>query len=359
MKRLLPLLVIAGLGAGLYWYLNRQPDALVLTGVVTTNEVVVGPQIGGRIDELRVQEGDTVKQGQVVAVISPDELRAESAYAVHNVEGITSQIQQSQAALRYEEQQMNEQVHQAESNLAATEAQQAAAAAELEAARINLERTQSLAREGVAPAQQLDTARTSYDAAAARVNALRRQADAHRAAIALAKTNAEQVAVRRSQVLTNQHLQEAAAAQQAKADVRLGYTEVKAPVDGIVDVRAARVGEVVTAGQAVVTLIDPDDLWVRADVEETYVDRVKIGDRLPVRLPSGAALECPVFYRGVDAGFATQRDVSRTKRDIKTFELRLRCDNADRNLAVGMTAYVSLRLTGPGERQMSKDQMAK
>ena len=51
-----------------------------------------------------------------------------------------------------------------------------------------------------------------------------------------------------------------------------------------------------------------------------------------------------VFVRGVDAGFATQRDVSRTKRDIKTFEIRLRCDNSDRSLAVGMTAYVTLPL---------------
>ena len=49
-----------------------------------------------------------------------------------------------------------------------------------------------------------------------------------------------------------------------------------------------------------------------------------------------------MFYRGFDAGYATQRDVSRTMRDIKTFELRLRVDNTDRRLAVGMTAYVVL-----------------
>lgn len=344
MKKLVPLLLIVAAAAGAYIYLNRPPSSLVLTGVVTTNDLVVGPQIGGRIDDLRVQEGDSVTRGQIIAVIAPDELRAESAYAGHNVEGLASQIQQSQAALRYEEQQLSEQVRQAESNLAASEAQQAAAAAELEAARISLERTQSLAREGVAPAQQLDTARTAYDAALARVESLKRQADAHRSAIALAKTNAEQVSVRKGQVLTNQHLQEAAAAQQAKADVRLAYSEVKAPIDGIVDVRAARVGEVVTTGQALVTLIDPNDLWVRADIEETYVDRIKLGDRLRVRLPSDAVLDCPVFYRGVDAGYATQRDVSRTKRDIKTFEIRLRCDNADRRLAVGMTAYVDFPL---------------
>ena len=92
----------------------------------------------------------------------------------------------------------------------------------------------------------------------------------------------------------------------------------------------------------IVTLINPDDLWVRADIEETYIDRVRIGDTLTVRLPSGEEREGTVFYRGVEAAFATQRDVSRTKRDIKTFEIRLRVDNSDRRLAVGMTAYVIL-----------------
>ena len=94
--------------------------------------------------------------------------------------------------------------------------------------------------------------------------------------------------------------------------------------------------------QAIVTLINPDDLWVRADVEESYIDRIHLGDRLAVRLPSGATREGTVFFRGIDADYATQRDVSRTKRDIKTFQIRLRCDNQDRSLAVGMTAYVTL-----------------
>src|SRR5213596_4060081 len=150
--------------------------------------------------------------------------------------------------------------------------------------------------------------------------------------------------MRSSQVQANEHMQAAAAAQRTKADVRLRYTEIHAPIDGLVDVRAARVGEVVNPGQPIVTLINPDDLWVRADVEESYIDRVRVGDRLTVRLPSGAELEGTVFYRGADASFATQRDVSRTKRDIKTFEVRLRVDNTDRRLYPGLTAYVTLPL---------------
>jgi HlyD family secretion protein len=342
MKRLLLLLVVLAVGGTAYWYFNRPVTELQLTGIVTTNDVVVGPQIGGRLDKLLVKEGDQVAAGQLIAVIAPDELRAESEYAAQNVQGIRSQIQQAQASVRYEEQQTTEQIRQAESNLAATEAQQAAATADLESARLNFERTQNLAKEGVAAAQDLDEARTKFDASQAKVDALKRQADAQRAAIALAQSNSEQIAMRRSQVEANQFAQAAATAQQVKAGVRLGYTEVKAPIDGIVDVRAALPGEILTAGQPVVTLINPDDLWVRADVEETYIDRVRIGDHIPVRLPSGGQVDGVVFYRGVDAGFATQRDVSRTKRDIKTFEIRLRCDNKERRLAVGMTAYVML-----------------
>jgi len=219
-----------------------------------------------------------------------------------------------------------------------------AAAADLEQAQLTFTRTQNLARQNVASAQELDQARTAVAAAQAKLDALKKQVDAQRATVAMAHSNAEQIQVRRSQLQANEHAQAAASAQRAKADVRLRYTEIHAPIDGIVDVRAVRVGEIVVPGQPIVTLINPDDLWVRVDVEESYVDRVRIGDKLPVRLPSGAELEGTVFYRGADASFATQRDVSRTKRDIKTFEMRLRLDNHDRRLAVGMTAYVNLKV---------------
>jgi HlyD family secretion protein len=154
------------------------------------------------------------------------------------------------------------------------------------------------------------------------------------------------VATKRSTWFASRKQQAAASAQTDKAAVRLAYSEIPAPISGIVDVRAVREGEVVTEGQPIVTLINPDSLWVRADVEETYIDRVRLGDKLRVRLPSGEERVGTVYYRGVDADFATQRDVSRTKRDIKTFEIRLRVDNRDRRLAVGMTAYVQLPVAG-------------
>jgi HlyD family secretion protein len=347
MKRLRPLLVLlvlVAIGVGAYYYLGRPPTELTLTGIVTSNDVTVSPQISGQILELKVAEGDMVKKDQLVALIRPDELRADTAYYTHSAEGLGSQVRESEAALRFQERQTTDQIKQAESNLAATEAQQMAATADLENAKLNFERTRNLSQKGVDSPQAADQARTAFDAAEAKLDSLKKQVDAQRSALALAHANAEQTAVRRSQVQSTQQQQQAANAQRAKAEVRLAYTEIRAPIDGIVDVKAVRVGEVVTQGQPIITLINPDDLWIRADVEETYVDRIRLGDKMTVRLPSGDTRDATVFYRGVDAGFATQRDVSRTKRDIKTFEVRLRADNRDRRLAVGMTAYVQLPL---------------
>ena len=338
-------LLVLGVSAALYYLLSLRPKVLVLTGLVTTNDVIVSAQIPGQVDRLLVVEGDTVKRDQLLAVIKPDELRAETDYYAQSAEQSAAEVQESEAALRYQEKVTADQIKQAEASYASAEAQRAAAEADAENARLVFERNQRLKAEGVVSQGDFDQARTAYDAARARHDSMRKQEEAAKAALAMARSNAEQNAVKLHQLDSSRHEQAAAAAQRTKADVRLAYTELHAPIDGNVDVRAVRPGEVIAAGQPILTLINPDDLWVRADVEEGYIDRVRIGDRLKVRLPSGDERQGVVFYRGADASFATQRDVSRFKRDIKTFEIRLRVDNKDRRLAVGMTAYVLLPLS--------------
>ena len=280
-KKIAILIIILAIAAVIYFIFNRPPRQIVLTGVVTTDEVIVSPEIEGRIEQLFVAEGDTVTNGQLVARIEPELWHADAEFYNSSQQASTYDLAQAQA--------------------------------DLENARLNFERIRGLYSNDVESVQDYDAARTTYDSAKARVDAAKKQI-------------------------------QAAAAQSQKARVYLDYTKIFAPTNGIVDTRVALQGEVVEAGQAIVTLINQDDLWVRADVEETYIDRIRLGDKFQVRLPSGATREGTVFYRSVDADYATQRDVSRTKRDIKTFEVRLRCDNSDRALAVGMTAYVTVPL---------------
>lgn len=349
-KKLRILIGVAFIVGGLIWWFTRTPKYLTLTGIVTTNDVVVSPLVSGQVGQFLVVEGDSVKPGQLLATIVPDELRADRSYYLHSAQGFAAEAAASEATLRFQEQQAASQIREADANLAATKAQQAEAQATVDNAKRNWDRAEALAKAGQLAPQDADQSRTAWVVAEARLDAADKQVTAGEAAVALAHAQADQVAATRQAALSARQQEAAAGAQATKADVRLSYTELRAPIGGFVDVRAARAGEVVNAGQPVLTLIDPDDLWIRADIEETYADRVRPGDSLSVRLPSGEVRRGVVFYRGVDAGFATQRDVSRTKRDIKTFEIRIRLDNRDRRLAVGMTAYVLFPTAKPVDR---------
>ena len=338
----LGLLLVTG-GVFLYRYFNR-PQGLMLTGIVTTHEVNVSPLIQGRLSQLLVKEGDAVKAGQLVAVIDPQELQADRSYYAHTEQGAAAQVEEQEAALNYQQVLTRDQIKQAEAALAAAEAQAREVAADLELNRVNYERAGNLYQKQVYSAQALDQARTAYEASKAHAESLQKLVETQRANVALARSNENQITVRLKELQTGRRQLLAAGAQKSKADVRLGYTEVRAPINGVVAVLAARQGEVLSVSQPILILIDPEDLWVRADVEETYIDRIRLGDRLTVRLPSGVERAGTVFYRAVVADFATQRDDSRAKRDIKTFEIRLRQDNRDRRLWPGLTAYVMLPL---------------
>jgi HlyD family secretion protein len=344
LARIAAIVVVLVAAGGYYYFIHARPATLVLTGIVTTNDTIVSGQMGGRLAQLLVKEGDVVKKGQLVASIAPEELKADSAYYAQTAEGAGSTVRENESAVRFEARQTEGEIRQAEATLAAAEAAEHAGAADLERSRLTFERMQGLLKAQVVSVGEFDQARTDYDSQKARNASLGKQVESARAAVGLARSNAEQIAMRQSQLAASRFSSAAAQAQRDKADVRLHYTEIHAPIDGIVNVKAAREGEVVAAAQPIVTLVSPDDLWIRVDVEESYIDRLRLGDQLTVRLPSGVERAGTIFYRSVDGGFATQRDVSRTKRDIRTFEVRLRVDNQDRRLAIGMTAYVLLPL---------------
>ena len=344
-KLLIPALILLALaGSVAYYKATTKPHNMVITGIVTTNDVIASAQIQGQLARLLVKEGDTVQAGQLVAVIEPQELRADRAFYADSERGTAAQVQQAEAALQFQEKQTRDQIRQAEASLASTQAQVNEAEANLKLDQVNLERTEGLFKGGIVTEQSLDEARTTSTAQKAHVESLHKQVEAQHAAVALARSNEDQITVRQNELLSMRRQLAAAGAQMSKAQVRLSYTEIRAPIPGYVASLPTRQGEVVNVAQPILEIINPDDLWVRVDVEESYIDRIRLGQKMKVRLPSGAEREGTVFYRGVDADYATQRDVSRTKRDVKTFEFRLRVDNSDRSLWPGLTAYVDVPL---------------
>ena len=159
--------------------------------------------------------------------------------------------------------------------------------AELENARITLARTQRMLKDGIGTAEQLDQASTTHEVAKSRVAALAKQIDAQKAA-----SRSRAPAPRRSRSNAASCRDSASRSRRPPRSARrptcASPTPRSTPLSTASSTCAPRIqGEVVTPGQPVVTLINPDDLWVRVDVEETYIDRVKLGDMLTVRLPSG------------------------------------------------------------------------
>jgi multidrug resistance efflux pump len=325
-------------------YLTSTPRGkeIPLTGIVTGNDVIVSSQIAGRMIRLTADEGSEVHKGDLIAEVDPAEWITARDSAEANIHMLENKVLSAAGTRSWTDDQTSASVRQAEATLTSTRSQLVQAQANLWRDQTTYKRTQSLFDSGVAAAQDRDLALAAMQATEALVKSLEDQVRASEAQVAVANANRKQLDVQQSDLAATRAQLQQARADKATADVRLGYTKVFAPLDGIVSVRAARQGEVLQVGEPIVTILDVDHLWVRADIEETYIDRVGLNQRIKVQLPSGNILDGTVIFKGVESDFATQRDVSRTKRDIKTFEIKVAVSNTGRTLMSGMTATVLL-----------------
>ena len=328
----------------LAFYLFTTPwnRDIPLTGIVDGNEVIISPQITGRIVNLSVDEGSEVKKGDLIAELDPKELQASLAAANANVASLQAQVSEANHNYSMTDDQTGASVKQAGAMLTQTRAQLEQAKATLWRDQTDFDRMQKLFDSGVESAQDRDHADATLKASQANVRSLEESVSAQQAALGVAQANRKQVDVRGSEIATTIAQLEQARASAAETATQLGYTKIYAPIDGIVSVRVAKQGEVVAQGSPIVVVVDVDHLWVRADVEESYIDSVSFNQVLKVKLPSGDVIQGPVFFKGVESEYATQRDVSRTKRDIKTFAIKVAVPNDGRRLFTGMTATVML-----------------
>jgi len=339
-------LVIIGLvfvGALVFYVLSTPGGREIpLTGIIDGNEVIVSPQITGRMIRLNVDEGSEVKKGDLIAELDPTELQANLAAANANIASLESQVREASQNFSWTDDQTDAALKQAQATVTSTRAQLEQARATYWRDQSDYDRVTKLFESGVESAQDRDHAEATLKASAANVKALEDSVHAQEGGLAVAQANRKQVGVRESQLATTRAQVEQARASAAQVATMLSYTKIYAPIDGIVSVRVAKQGEIVAQGGPIVVVVDVDHLWARADVEESYADSIQFGQTLRVRLPSGDVMQGPVFFKGVESDFATQRDVSRTKRDVKTFAIKVSLPNPGRRLFMGMTATVLL-----------------
>jgi HlyD family secretion protein len=332
--------IIFVIAATYYYFSTGHSSDLILIGTVDANQVIVSAQVEGRIQKLYVDEGTPVRAGDLIAELDPSELQAQEAAATATIASLQHKVTEMEHTEKSTSGSTSSDVANAQAKVSSAKAQLLQAKATLDRIESDSRRTVALAKAGIASDQERVQAETNLQAAQATVQAQQDLVSAAEADLKAAEARTFQAGAAKSTVAATEADLKNAIAQKDQAKVRLGYTKIYAPVTGTVSVRAARQGEVVNIGAPIVTIVDLSDTWARAAIPETYADHIGYGDVLTVRLPGGTETKGKVFFKGVEGDFATQRDVSRRKRDIKTIVLKVRLDNPKGAYVPGMTAEV-------------------
>jgi HlyD family secretion protein len=290
----IPVVALAAIAIVLRVTVFRSDAAGVsASGTVEATEARLGFQVAGRIEAVRVQEGDRVAAGDTLAVLDRAELRARHAQATASLAAARALLAELTAGSRSEER---------------VQAQEAARAAtdRLTDAERDLVRVQRLFDAGALSQEQFDKARLQVDV-------LRSQQQQAEQQLRLVETGP------RTERLTAQR----AVVAQAEAAVRqvdatLTHAVIVAPFPGVVTVRDREPGETVAPGAPVLTVMNLDDRWVRIFIPETEVGAVQIGQE--------AAITADTYrdrvYGGRVAFIASQAEF--TPRNVQTQEERVK-----------------------------------
>ncbi len=366
---LLLILVLALAAAGVYAYrgLHRQPDdRILISGNIELTEVNIAFKTSGRLIERTVDEGDNVKKGQVLARLDRDQLTAQRDSQAASLESAESQLQQSETSLAYQKATMAADIEQRKADVdsntarlaelqngsrpqekqdakAAVDAAQSAA----DRAAADWQRAQTLFKNDDISRAQYDQFRSTWESATAALRSAKEkqalvdagprteviqaqvgQLERARAALKMSEANSLEIK-RREQELTSRRADiERARANLALIDSQLSDTTAVSPVDGVVLVKSAEVGEVLAPGTAVLTIGDYEHPWLRGYINETDQPRVKIGARARVTTDQpGKVYWGRVSFISSEAEFTPKQIQTQQERVKLVYRIKIDLDN--------------------------------
>lgn len=308
-------IVIAIIALG--WYLVKSEPVLI-QGTVECTSYKASSKIAGRIDAMKVKQGEVVEKGRLLYTLSTPELDAKlqqaeavrsAAKALDDKAVAGARSQQIESALNMW--------------------QKAQTGKEL--AKKTYERVQNLYRDGVVPAQKLDEAKANYDAMVATENAAHSQ---YR--MALEGARKEEKAAAAAQVRQAQGVVK-------EVEAYLGDAMIYSPVAGEISSIISEEGELVGSGYPVVTILDLNDAWITFNIKETMLPKIEIGKSIEAYIPAlDKNITLEVSYIAVQADFATW-NATRTQGsfDIRTFAVKMKPTDAVSGLRPGMSAIVN------------------
>jgi membrane fusion protein (multidrug efflux system) len=267
-RKRLPLLILGVLVLALgTWavqrYLYSRHHVSTDNAQVDSHITFIAPRIAAFVSRVLVDDNQHVNAGDTLVVLDDRDIKV--------------RLQQSEADLRAAEAavgtrgragEAKAQFQATRSQAASVQATVIAAEADYRKAAADLERYRTLAAQKIVPPQQLDAAQAAFEAAAANLEAARRQA-----AAAGSQVSASGAAVRSADARL-------AAAQAAvdNARLQLSYARITAPTAGSIAKRNAETGALVQPGQTLMSIVPDRDVWVTANLKETQLSNVRVGD---------------------------------------------------------------------------------
>jgi HlyD family secretion protein len=388
-KRIIVLIVVVLAGAGIYFYVSRganhkPEDRILVSGNIELTEVNIAFKTAGRLVERTVDEGDTVAKGQVLARLDRDQLLAQREREAAGLKSTEAQLAQAETSLAWQKENLAADLDQRKADLESYQArleelkngsrpqeiQEANAAvesaqSEYDRAKRDWERAQTLYKNDDISTAQYDQYRNRWESAEAAVKQVKERqalvlagprqeqikaASAQvlraRAALKMAESNSLEIK-RREQELPLRRAEIARAkANLALIDSQLADTIAMSPVDGVVLVKSADVGEVLAAGTTVVTVGDIDHPWLRAYINETDLGRVKLGRKARITTDSypGKVYEGRVSFISSEAEFTPKQIQTKEERVKLVYRIKIDLDNPHRELKSNMPADAEILL---------------
>src|SRR6185312_6549139 len=222
-KVIILLSIIFAIALGYYLLSTPRGSDLDLTGTVDANQVIVSPQVQGRISKLLVDEGTRVNQGDLIAVLDPSELEAQARAAAAMIDSLRSQVAATQATSVATKGSTTSSVANAQAQLESARAQLLQAEATLQRVESDSRRTIELAKQGVSSDQERVQAEANLKAQQAVVASLQQQVTAAQAGLNSAIANTHQASAAQSTVASTRGQLLNSEAQLKEAEVRLGY----------------------------------------------------------------------------------------------------------------------------------------
>jgi HlyD family secretion protein len=374
-------LVILAVGAYLLWrtFFSQPalPDGIVaLSGRIEGDASALAAKTSGHILEVRVREGDSVNAGDIVAVLSDEQVRAREEQARAAVVGaeakatsardqiavLQQQLQQNQLQTEQSKMDAEGRVSRAQSDLAAAEADLAQREASYQIASFDKDAYTRLAETGAVSERQGKQAVATAGQEAAAVAAAKRRVEAARGALTMAKANLQNPNIREAQVsivrkqIAQQQAEVASArsnTEEARAQLRVAEANrqdlnVVAPFSGTVATRAAEPGEVVTAGTAIVTLVDLKKVYLRGFVPEGKIGKVKVGQPSHIYIDSNPNQAIDAYVSRIDptATFTPENTYFRDERVKQVVGVKLQLKAAFGFAKPGMPADGEILVQG-------------